>query len=667
MKDRTNISSDNLCKNLGLVVLLMLFCGNFAMAQTISFSSSDISGVSVSEPTSLQFGPDGRLYVAERYGLIKVITVARNAANDYVATATETITSIQQIPNHNDDGTLNASETTRQVTGLFVTGSAANPVIYVTSSDPRHGGGGGGVFVNDKNLDTNSGVISKLTWNGVTWVKLDLVRGLPRSGEYHSINGMYIDESTNIMYLTQGGNTNMGAPSNNFVFLPEYALSTAILRIDLDAIGNTTYDLPTLDDEDRPGVNDLNDPFGGNKGKNQAILEETGPIKLFSTGWRNNYDVIIAENGKMYSVDNGPNAGWGGPPTTCNLDTVEPGVTYCDVLHVVDSGYYAGHPNLVRGNRANTFNPTNPQTPVPLSMENPVECNYIVPGTQSGALSTICSSVNGLCEYTASNFSNGMKGNLLSVAFNGKMYRFELDGSGDALNAQSELASNFGSTPLDVIAQGDGDVFAGTIWVAVFGDNKITIFEPNDFIVCSGDSSSFAIDSDNDGFSNGDELANGTNHCSPASHPSDYDGDLVSDLIDTDDDNDGIPDVSDLFALDADNGTTTTIPVSLTFENQPDGGIENWGFTGMMNNGSSNYADQYVPSVMTVGGAAVKFTVDAVSEGDAYQGTQQSGVCFSIRCKRWKLYKHLPGAYPYHGAIRRLSANQFPVDGNVLG
>jgi hypothetical protein len=32
------------------------------------------------------------------------------------------------------------------------------------------------------------------------------------------------------LYVAAGGNTNQGAPSNNFALLPEYALSAAILR-----------------------------------------------------------------------------------------------------------------------------------------------------------------------------------------------------------------------------------------------------------------------------------------------------------------------------------------------------------------------------------------------------------------------------------------------------
>jgi hypothetical protein len=35
-----------------------------------------------------------------------------------------------------------------------------------------------------------------------------------------------------------------------------------------------------------------------------------------------------------------------------------------------------------------------------------------------------------------------------------------------------------GQVPLDVTAQGDGDVFPGTIWVGNFADGSITVFEP---------------------------------------------------------------------------------------------------------------------------------------------------------------------------------------------
>src|SRR5207247_2894858 len=143
--------------------------GNGGVAP-VGFGKSSLGGISVVNPTSLQFGPDGRLYVAQQDGLIKIYTIVRNAANSYSATATQTITLINTMPNRNDNGSLNSSVTGRLVTGLLVTGSATNPVIYVCSSDPRIGGGASGT---DLNLDTNSGILSRLTWNGSSWSKLD--------------------------------------------------------------------------------------------------------------------------------------------------------------------------------------------------------------------------------------------------------------------------------------------------------------------------------------------------------------------------------------------------------------------------------------------------------------------------------------------------------------
>src|SRR5215211_2649279 len=291
---------------------LLVSLGSPTGAQTsISFQKSLLKSEISTSPTSLQFGPDGRLYVAQQNGLIYAYTIERSGVGSNGVTATETINLVKNIPNHNDNGTLNASQTNRQVTGILVAGTASNPIIYASSSDPRIGAGSSG---NDTNLDTNSGIVSRLTWNGTSWQKLDLVRGLPRSEENHASNGLQLNSATNTLYLAIGGNTNMGAPSNNFALLPEYALSSAILSINLNAIGNTTYDLPTLDDETRAGTSDANDPFGGDDGKNQAKLVSGGPVQVYSPGFRNPYDLVITSAGRMYAVDNGANAGWGDVP-----------------------------------------------------------------------------------------------------------------------------------------------------------------------------------------------------------------------------------------------------------------------------------------------------------------------------------------------------------------
>ncbi len=614
--------------------------GTGAVATPIGFGKSVLQGVAgLNSPTSLQFGPDGRLYVGRQDGLIHAYTVVRNAANSYTATATETISLIKSIPNHNDDGTLNAGVTTRLITGILVVGTLQNPVIYVAHSDPRIGGGTSG---SDLNLDTNSSMISRLTWTGASWQKLDLVRGLPRSEENHAANGMQLDPVQNVLYVAMGGNTNKGAPSNNFAFLPEFALSAAVLAINLSAIGNTTYDLPTLDDQNRTGNPDANDPFGGNDGKNQAKLVPGDPVQVYAPGFRNPYDLSITQSGKLYTIDNGGNAGWGDVPVAegvqgnCTNDPNEPGTTDPDSLHLITGpGYYGGHPNPTRGNMANKFNTSNPQSPV--SIANPIECDFRTPGAGNGALATFPASTNGLTEYTTANFGGALQGDLITAAFNNTIYRIDLNADGTQAVAVTALFSAVGSTPLDVQALGVGAPFPGTIWVGDYGAHSIIVFEPNDFggggPSCTG-ADDPALDEDSDGYDNADEIDNGTSPCSSADVPPDWDGDLNSNLNDPDDDNDGTPDTSDAFAIDPSNGLTKALPVVYTWENDAPspGGILNLGFTGLMTNGAADYESLYDASKMTAGGAAGVTTVDEASDGDALGGlnSQMYGFQFGV-------------------------------------
>ncbi len=618
---------------------------------TISFDSGGLTGASVNNPTSLEFGPDGRLYVSQQNGLILAYTISRVAPNDYQVTATESITEIQNIPNHQDDGSPSA-QNNRQVTGLMTAGTPANPVLYVTSSDPRIGAGGGG---NDLDLDTNSGILSRLTWNGSSWDLVHLVRGLPRSEENHSTNGMDLDTATGTLYVMSGGHTNMGAISNNFAQTQEYALAAALLSIDLttleamptqvDGEGQSyKYDLPTLDDPTRAGDPDPGDPFGGNDGRNQAILVPGGPVQVYAPGFRNAYDVVLTEAGRLYTVDNGPNGGWGGLPVgegtaTCTNDTNETGSsTFGDGLHYISGpGYYGGHPHPTRANpeTSGLFIYENmggwvlteqydwtmdfPVPPVPLGTGNAIECDYQQPGVDDNALAVIGASTNGITEYTGTNFAGQMQGDLLSASFNGNIYRFELNAMGDDLAVpETALFSGFGGQPLDVTAQGDGDPFPGTVWAAVYGADSVVVFEPVDFTNCVGTDDAM-LDEDGDGYDNADEIDNGTDPCSGGSKPNDNDGDFTSDLNDNDDDNDGILDVDDAFATDADNGLTTSLPVRYPFFNaDPGTGFFGLGFTGLMTNGTTDWLDQYDEEQLAAGGAAGLFTVEAATAGDAF-------------------------------------------------
>ncbi len=308
---------------------------NMAVTNNFSASALDLNGkVTLSQPTALVWGPDWRLYVTESDGDVRVLTVAfgdknpadaDNTAQFYVTQATTLNLVKGAIQNHNDNGGANTGQN-RQVTGIDVTqqfdadgdpvfiNNAPAVTIYVTSSDSRIGAGGG-----DVNLDTNSGVITKMVQTGPnTWDAIDIVRGPPRSEENHATNGLEVIQVLGAggklieerMLVAQGGNANSGAPSNNFAGQQEQPLSAAILQIDLTMIGGMTvqtaangrkfaYDLPTLDDPARAGSTDNSDPSGGNDGFNSAKLLADGPVSIYSPGYRNIYDVEISDDGRV--------------------------------------------------------------------------------------------------------------------------------------------------------------------------------------------------------------------------------------------------------------------------------------------------------------------------------------------------------------------------------
>ncbi|PSN19110.1 hypothetical protein C7271_09010 [filamentous cyanobacterium CCP5] len=533
----------------------------------------------IDNPTSLAFGPDGRLYVAEQNGSINAFTIALQNGQ-YVATAHEELALpngggvVKSIMNHNDAGANQPSIGNRQVTGILVTGTAANPVLYISSSDPRISSNA------DVNLDTNSGIVTRVTKTSTGWDAVDLIRGLPRSEENHSTNGMVLSPDGTKLYLTVGGNTNNGAPSAYFAYTGEYALSGTVLEIDLtdinsrpvltDADGGQVsgsavarkyiYDLPTLDDptvanngvrENASGL-DVAGPFGGNDGFNMAILPADAPLRIFADGFRNAYDLVMSQSGKLYTVDNGSNGGLGGDPIIVGGEaTSQPnngGTGDPEPLFWIQDGGYYGHPAPARSNQnlawtiyndSGTANTSfSPNTVGDLSALVPASVNipdgYLIDPSkfsgdanrlkQSGirvpfasaaspAIVTLGSSSNGLVEYTDANaFGGALKGALLVTQFNGNVTLLNLNNAGTGLEALKDPGNDgILGTADDVIVDADGvypllsgfssalDVITGpngTIWVAEIGADFIKVFAPSSFAAPDN------LDFDNDGILN---------------------------------------------------------------------------------------------------------------------------------------------------------------------
>lgn len=684
------------------------------LGQNIQFDLSTLQFNGFAPPlsgTSLRFGPDGRLYMTELNGQIKIYTIKKSGQNTYTVVAAEILLDVQNIPNYDDTGTLAwDGRSNRQTLGIALSGTASNPILYVTSSDPKWGGpttAGG-----DRVVDTNSGIVTQFSWTGSSWNVIDIVRGLPRSEENHSLSGLEYTIINGKPYLlvTSGGNTNAGTPGKNFAYTQEYALSGAIVSIDLEAINSIStktdpvsgrkykYDLPTLDDPSRPNVNgiynpnqtgyngiDIGDPFGGNDGLNMAMIIPGGPVQIFSGGYRNTYDLVVTKSGKVFLTDNGPNTNWGGMAefegdankVTNKYVDGEPGnnstnpsangeyvnnedhltMITADISNYSFGSFYGGHSNPLRANPGNQYekgssfpflpggsglftrslgddsnwtnltplytpnaifrtqilSPVAPGQPgfdtyastslpanwppLPKSMSDPKEADFRATGLPNpngpidDFITILKRNSNAIEEYSASNFGGQLKGALIIGRNQGFIHLVTLNPNGTLKTIEEDKWNLNGGNALGINCQGDEQIFPGTIWIATF-NNKISIMTPAISTTCPAPGEPLfdpLADYDNDGFLNQDEIDNGTEYCSGASKPSDFDGDFISNLNDLDDDGDGVSDAADPFQL----GISSDLPINNElFSDKTDElgrpfGYLGLGLTGLMNNGSA--------------------------------------------------------------------------------
>lgn len=423
-----------------------------------------VGGVRLENPTRVAIGPSGELWVAERFGKIRVLRLRASLAGFHVD-AEEIIDSIQSIGNHDDDGSPRPDLPNRLITGLAVVESSGETVAYVASSDPR---------IDKPDIDSNSGVISRLRKVNGAWVREDVVRGLPRSKADHATNAVVVSADQERLYVLQGANTNAGAPSESFFGLPEYALSGALLEVQLDDLV-TPFDLPTLDDEDRPGDPDANDPFGGASGKNQAVEQHDGPVRVYASGLRNPYAMVHTSMG-FYVADNGANQNYGGEPEADELGYMtnaprEGGRDRSDSLYLVDRiGLQFGHANPTRSNPFILFNETDPQRPLPATVTQ-----SDTPSASTDPLVSWDASTNGLAWVPDWQGEDSEGGFLVSIDLKGAIRRYALGANGRVQASDAQLRSH--RMLLDAVASDPAGDFPNIIWTVDHGQGEVLAFD----------------------------------------------------------------------------------------------------------------------------------------------------------------------------------------------
>ncbi|AMJ62924.1 carbohydrate-binding protein [Bosea sp. PAMC 26642] len=374
--------------------------------------------------TSIEFGPDGKLYVATIMGEIYRWTV-------------------------NSDGTINkASKESLILDYLAQDGDRRGIIGFVFDpADPNT------IWISDNypiprenkafNTPEFSGQISKITlgaggsFTGAT--AETYITGLPRSGGDHVTNSLEFRANPNagqpgepayLLYLSQGSNSAAGAPDGAWGNRPERLLNAAILEID------PTRDAPN------GGFNVRTEPVTAPTTQNTGFnADGTYPgfynpyaadavLKIYATGVRNAYDLVWHSNGQLYVAANGTASGGKtfDDPTQAGSQVITNSPTQDDYFFTIKEGMYYGHTNILRGEYIlNGGNPTagvdknevtdrkdgNPNTDG-YDAGVAYDPNYDIAGAYSLGRNQ---SPNGSIEYKGSAFGSNLKGALLIAQF----------------------------------------------------------------------------------------------------------------------------------------------------------------------------------------------------------------------------------------------------------
>ena len=386
----------------------------------------------LSFPTSMAWGPDGRLYVAELFGDLHAITYD----DDLNVIDDELITAMTDA--------LGAKLTL----GLTVDpdSTAENVILWVSHSSPSVSSG-----------ELNSGAVTRLSGSGFSQVD-QVITGLPRAIANHAPNSLHFGDDGRL-YIAIGGNTGAGSPvsaTTEFGDRPEQPLSAAILVADVKAAG---FDGACY----KPS--DGQDPLFG---------DPLCDVSNYATGLRNSYDFVFHSNGHLYATDNGLGVTGGFPPSPsapcfgiANENTFTSGGhnpgQQPDLLYRVEEGLYYGHPNPSRDEcifKDGSFQGVAP------------ESNFQQPIANLG----LHTSSNGITEYRSTQACGAYDGLLLITNFSAGDNILAVDLSDDGLTAEDQYSFAGGFVdPLTLSVNDAGDIFVGE-----FGSGQITALRLTD-------------------------------------------------------------------------------------------------------------------------------------------------------------------------------------------
>lgn len=340
--------------------------------------------VTFKQPTSMALGPDGRLYVGRRVGIVSVFSVNSDLA------VTATCESV-------------ALGNSREILGLAFNPAQKQPIVYVSSSilEWKKRGLPNTAWANGEVVTL---VPTGGNYNGGKCLKKGktIVSGLPVSAHDHGINGLVFLNDGNLL-ISVGGQTNAGIPAQKLGFVGASPLSGAIVHAQItkpNYNGAIKYD--QMKDESK-------------------ARQVSGDVRVYAAGTRNSFGMVLHSNGHVYATDNGPSDGYGGRSLSCTTMSQAGQKDIDKLLDIVDGKFY-GHPNRNRGR------------------DSPIQCKHFP--TTSGPspgytqpMTTFPTSTDGLTEWTL-NMYPSLRGSLLASKFapsnNGQVFRLELtpDGKG---------------------------------------------------------------------------------------------------------------------------------------------------------------------------------------------------------------------------------------------